>query len=167
MGAGAMFTLYTCVALILDKSLGGSSGFVTLALIAIGIGSTVGNASGRPAGRLADWLLDGAAIFLGLLTVVMLPLPVMVTSKSGAILPSAVGRRRFQDRLSGVDPGHARGSQAPGLASSVNVEAFNLGNALGGAVLSLGLGYRASHSPVRRFLPVVWSCCWLAEGALP
>lgn len=36
-------------------------------------------------------------------------------------------------------------AEAPGLASSVNVGAFNLGNALGaalgGAVLSLGFGY--------------------------
>ena len=38
-------------------------------------------------------------------------------------------------------------SQAPGLASSVNVGAFNLGNAvgaaLGGAVIGQGLGYAA------------------------
>ncbi|MDL5396054.1 MFS transporter, partial [Escherichia coli] len=38
-------------------------------------------------------------------------------------------------------------SDAPGLASAVNIGAFNLGNALGaaagGAAVSLGLGYRA------------------------
>lgn len=38
-------------------------------------------------------------------------------------------------------------SEAPGLASSINVGAFNLGNALGAAigagVISLGLGYAA------------------------
>ena len=38
-------------------------------------------------------------------------------------------------------------SEAPGLASSINVGAFNLGNAvgaaLGGAVISSGLGYAA------------------------
>jgi DHA1 family inner membrane transport protein len=38
-------------------------------------------------------------------------------------------------------------SEAPGLASSINVGAFNLGNALGaavgGSVISLGLGYAA------------------------
>ncbi|KAF1013931.1 MAG: Inner membrane transport protein YdhP [Stenotrophomonas maltophilia] len=38
-------------------------------------------------------------------------------------------------------------SEAPGLASSINVGAFNLGNALGaalgGGVLSVGLGYAA------------------------
>ncbi|MDI9781056.1 MFS transporter, partial [Pseudomonas putida] len=37
--------------------------------------------------------------------------------------------------------------EAPGLASSINVGAFNLGNALGaalgGAVISLNLGYAA------------------------
>jgi DHA1 family inner membrane transport protein len=37
--------------------------------------------------------------------------------------------------------------EAPGLASSINVGAFNLGNALGaavgGGVISLGLGYAA------------------------
>lgn len=38
-------------------------------------------------------------------------------------------------------------AEAPGLASSINVGAFNLGNALGAAlgagVISLGLGYAA------------------------
>lgn len=38
-------------------------------------------------------------------------------------------------------------AEAPGLASSINVGAFNLGNAvgaaLGGAVISLDLGYAA------------------------
>ena len=41
----------------------------------------------------------------------------------------------------------ARRHRAPGLASSVNVGAFNLGNALGaaagGAVISAGMGYAA------------------------
>ena len=38
-------------------------------------------------------------------------------------------------------------AEAPGLASSINVGAFNLGNALGAAIgaaiISLGLGYAA------------------------
>jgi DHA1 family inner membrane transport protein len=146
MGAGAMFTLYTYVAPTLAELTGASEGFVTLALVLIGVGFTIGNGLG---GRLADWSLDGATkIFLAALALIMLALPFMLASHFGAAVGLVVwGAAAFAI----VPPVQMRvmqaASEAPGLASSINVGAFNLGNALGaavgGGVISLGLGYQA------------------------
>jgi DHA1 family inner membrane transport protein len=146
MGAGAMFTLYTYVAPVLDNLTGASAGFVTIALVLIGIGFTIGNGLG---GRLADWSLDGSTkLFLGALAVIMVALPLVLTSHVGALIGMLVwGAATFAI----VPPVQIRvmhaAAEAPGLASSVNVGAFNLGNALGaaagGAVISAGLGYSA------------------------
>jgi DHA1 family inner membrane transport protein len=146
MGAGAMFTLYTYIAPTLTELTGASEGFVTLALVLIGVGFTIGNGLG---GRLADWSLDGATkIFLGALALIMLALPFVFPSHIGAAIGLvAWGAAAFAI----VPPVQMRvmeaASDAPGLASSINVGAFNLGNAVGaavgGAVISLGLGYAA------------------------
>lgn len=146
MGAGAMFTLYTYVAPTLAELAGASQRFVTLALMLIGVGFTIGNGLG---GRVADWSLDGATkIFLGALALIMLALPFVLTSHVGAAIGLVVwGAAAFAI----VPPVQMRvmeaASDAPGLASSINVGAFNLGNALGaavgGGVISLGLGYQA------------------------
>lgn len=146
MGAGAMFTLYTYVAPVLAELTGASGTFVTLGLVLIGVGFTIGNGLG---GRLADWSLDGATkIFLAALAVIMVALPLVLTSHVGAAIGLLVwGAATFAI----VPPIQMRvmqaAAEAPGLASSINVGAFNLGNALGaavgGAVISLGLGYAA------------------------
>ncbi|WP_370123495.1 MFS transporter [Bradyrhizobium sp. USDA 329] len=146
MGAGAMFTLYTYVAPVLAGLTGASETFVTIALILIGVGFTVGNGLG---GKLADWSLDGATkICLASLAVIMAVLPLLLTSHIGAAVGLLVwGAATFAI----VPPVQMRvmqaASEAPGLASSINVGAFNLGNAVGaavgGGVISLGLGYAA------------------------
>jgi DHA1 family inner membrane transport protein len=146
MGAGAMFTLYTYVAPVLATLTGASSAFITLGLVLIGVGFTLGNAVG---GRMADWSLEGSTkIFLALLAAVMLILPLALTHHVGAAIGLLVwGIVTFAI----VPPVQIRVMQAahdaPGLAASVNVGAFNLGNALGaavgGAVISAGLGYAA------------------------
>jgi len=146
MGAGAMFMLYTYVAPVLTELTGASDTFVTLALVLIGVGFTLGNGIG---GRLADWSLDGATkIFLAALAAIMLVLPLLLTSHLGAAIGLLLwGAAAFAI----VPPVQMRvmeaASEAPGLASSINVGAFNLGNALGaavgGGVISLGLGYAA------------------------
>ncbi|HEY0213478.1 MAG TPA: MFS transporter [Paenirhodobacter sp.] len=144
MGAGAMFTLYTYVSPLLETLTGSSGGFVTLALVLIGLGFTIGNWLG---GRVADWSLDGAtAIFLGALAVIMLVMPWVLGSTGGA---AAVLLVWAAAAFAIVPPVQMRvmqaASEAPGLASSINIGAFNLGNALGaavgGAVIGLGLGY--------------------------
>ena len=146
LGAGAMFTLYTYVAPVLTTLTGASDGFVALGLVLIGVGFTVGNSLG---GRLADWSLDGATqLLLAGLAVTMLVLPFVLTSHVGAAIGLLVwGALSFGI----VPPVQMRvmqaAAQAPGLASSINVGAFNLGNAVGaaagGAVISAGMGYAA------------------------
>ncbi|MBA1361076.1 MFS transporter [Burkholderia gladioli] len=146
LGAGAMFTLYTYVAPTLAQLTHATPGFVTAMLVLIGVGFSIGNVAG---GRFADRSLDGSLIaFLLLLIVVMLAFPMLAATHVGAALALLVwGIATFAV----VPPLQMRvmraASEAPGLASSVNVGAFNLGNALGaaagGAAISSGLGYSA------------------------
>ncbi|MBU9170791.1 MFS transporter [Burkholderia gladioli] len=146
LGAGAMFTLYTYVAPTLAQLTHATPGFVTAMLVLIGVGFSIGNVAG---GRLADRSLNGSLIaFLLLLIVVMLAFPMLAATHVGAALALLVwGIATFAV----VPPLQMRvmraASEAPGLASSVNVGAFNLGNALGaaagGAAISSGLGYSA------------------------
>lgn len=146
MGSAAMFTVYTYIAPILTTLTGASGTFVTLALVLIGVGFTLGNGIG---GKLADWSLDGATkIFLASLAVIMLALPLLFTSHWGALIGVVLwGAAAFAI----VPPVQIRvmhaAAEAPGLASSVNVGAFNLGNAagaaIGSAVISAGMGYAA------------------------
>lgn len=146
LGSSAMFSLYTYVAPVLTTLTGASENFVTLALVLIGVGFTIGNGLG---GRLADWSLDGAAmIFLAALALVMLALPLVLTSHIGAAAGLLVwGALTFAL----VPPVQMRvmqaAAEAPALASSINIGAFNLGNAIGaaagGAAIGAGLGYAA------------------------
>jgi DHA1 family inner membrane transport protein len=146
LGSGAMFALYTYVAPLLAEITHASPGFVAFALALIGIGFTLGNSLG---GRLADWSLDGATkIILAVLALTMLILPLALTTELGAAIGLVVwGAAAFGI----VPPVQMRvmqaAAQAPGLASSVNVGAFNLGNALGaalgGVVIGQGFGYAA------------------------
>ncbi|WP_343584940.1 MFS transporter [Herbaspirillum sp.] len=146
LGSGAMFSLYTYVAPMLADITHASPSFVAFALVLIGIGFTLGNSLG---GRLADWSLDGATkLILAALAIVMIVLPLAMTTHVGA----AVGLVVWGAAAFGIVPPvqmrvMQAAAQAPGLASSVNVGAFNLGNAvgaaLGGAVIGQGLGYAA------------------------
>ncbi|AIT28417.1 inner membrane transport protein ydhP [Bordetella holmesii 44057] len=146
LGAGAMFTLYTYIAPTLAALTGASPAFITAMLVLIGVGFSVGNIAG---GRLADRSLDGSlVVFLSLLIVVMLAFPWLAQSHTGVAMALLIwGIATFAV----VPPLQMRvmraAAEAPGLASSVNVGAFNLGNALGaaagGAALSAGMGYSA------------------------
>ena len=146
LGASAMFALYTYVTPVLTTLAAASDSFVTLALVIIGLGFTFGNWLG---GRVADWSLDGAtAIFLAALTAIMLVAPMTLGSQSSALVTLFLwGAAAFAI----VPPVQMRvmqaAAEAPGLASSVNIGAFNLGNAigaaLGGAVIAADFGYAA------------------------
>ena len=146
LGASAMFTLYTYINPLLQALTHASPGFVTAMLVLIGVGFTIGNVVG---GRFADRSVDGALIvFLSTLVVVMLAFPWLAATRIGAAAGLLVwGTAAFAV----VPPLQMRVMRsavgAPGLASSVNIGAFNLGNAIGaavgGAVLQAGLGYAA------------------------
>lgn len=144
LGAGAMFTLYTYISPVLQHITEATPLFVTVMLVLIGVGFSIGNyLGGKFADRSESATLKG---FLLLLVAIMLPIPLLARSDIGAAVSMVIwGAATFAV----VPPLQMRvmrvASEAPGLSSSVNIGAFNLGNALGaaagGAVVSAGLGY--------------------------
>ncbi len=161
LGASAMFVLYTYVAPILQNQTGASEGFITIALVLIGVGFTIGNYVG---GRAADWSLSGAAsMFLALLSLMMFLSPLLLGTHIGAAITLVIwGMAAFAI----VPPLQMRvmqaASEAPGLASSINIGAFNLGNAIGagigGMVINAGVDYA--------YVPVAGGVAALAALAL-
>lgn len=146
LGSGAMFAVFTYIAPILSEETHVSTGFITAMLVLYGLGLTVGNWLG---GRYADRSIDGTlvAVFL-LLTVLLLVFAVtMAWPLPAALSIFAWGVATFAL----VPPLQMRvmqaASEAPNLASAINIGAFNLGNALGaavgGGVISAGLGFPA------------------------
>ncbi|KAB7897245.1 MFS transporter [Rouxiella sp. S1S-2] len=144
LGAGSMFTLYTYITPILEQLTHASGEFVTAMLMLIGVGFTLGN---YISGKLVDRSVDGTLVlFFSLLAISMFVFSFSATSHIGAAISLVLwGMMAFglisplQMRV--MDAAH----EAPGMASSVNIGAFNLGNALGaalgGGVISSGLTY--------------------------
>lgn len=146
LGSSAMFTVFTYVAPILREETAASLGFVTAMLMTYGVGLTVGNWLG---GRFADRSVDRTLIVtLAGLSIVLIALALLMRHAAPtAILVFLWGVASFAL----VPPLQLRvmaaAADAPNLASSVNIGAFNLGNAigaaLGGAVIAARLGYPA------------------------
>lgn len=144
MGSSAVFGIYTYVAPILQELTQASDTYITAMLLLIGIGFTFGNWLG---GKLADWSLDGSTILaLGSAAVATFIMPLVVSTHAGAAIVLLVwGAAAFAM----VPPVQTRvmiaAAEAPGLASSINVGAFNFGNAVGavvgGWVIHAGFGY--------------------------
>ncbi len=144
LGAGAMFTLYTYISPVLHRITDATPAFITAMLVLVGVGFSIGNYLG---GKLADRSVTATLKgFLLLLIVIMVAIPWLARSEIGAAISMVVwGAATFAV----VPPLQMRvmrvAHEAPGLSSSVNIGAFNLGNALGaaagGAVISGGLGY--------------------------
>ncbi|MCJ2182580.1 MFS transporter [Novosphingobium sp. 1949] len=146
VGSSAMFTVFSYIAPILKVETGASIGFVTAMLVTYGLGLTVGNWLGgryaqRSVQRTLILALAGMALVLCLFALVMpyrVPTALVVFLfgvASFALVPPL--------QVQVMDAAH----DAPNLATSVNIGAFNLGNALGaalgGAVIASGLGYPA------------------------
>ncbi|MCX2566505.1 MFS transporter [Acetobacter suratthaniensis] len=144
IGAGAMFELYTYIVPMLEHITKAGATLTTVALMLIGVGFSIGNAIG---GRAADRSTAGTLlVFFPILGLLMLLFPFAATTPAGALAGVLLwGIASFSImpalQMRTMQAAH----DAPGLASSVNIGAFNLGNALGaalgGAVLSLGYGY--------------------------
>lgn len=146
IGSSAMFTVFTYIAPILRDATHASVGFITAMLVTYGLGLTVGNWLG---GKFADRSVDRTLIVTlaslsAILTAFAFAMPFAIPTSvlvflwgvaSFALVPP------LQVRVM------AAASDAPNLASSVNIGAFNLGNAigaaLGSAVIAGGLGYPA------------------------
>lgn len=146
VGASAMFTVFTYITPILRDVTQASLGFVTAMLVTYGVGLTVGNWLG---GRYADRSVDRTLIVtLASLTVILAVFALLMPLKMpAAVLIFLWGVASFAL----VPPLQVRimnaASDAPNLASAMNIGAFNLGNAigavLGGGVIASGLGYPA------------------------
>jgi DHA1 family inner membrane transport protein len=144
LGSSAMFTVFTYIAPILQGVTRVSPAVVTLALVVYGVGLTLGNWLG---GRFADKALRPTLIVvLTALTALLLLFAVTMQWTWPAIATVfAWGVATFalvpalQSRVMSV------AKDAPNLASSINIGAFNLGNAsgaaLGGAVIAAGWAY--------------------------
>lgn len=146
IGSSAMFTVFTYITPILQEETGASIGFVTAMLVTYGVGLTVGNWLG---GKFADRSLDRTLVVtLGSLAALLVAFAfAMPFAGISAVLIFFWGVASFalvpplQMRVM------AAASDAPNLASAVNIGAFNLGNAigaaLGGVVIGAGLGFPA------------------------
>jgi len=146
IGSSAMFTVFTYITPILQEETGASIGFVTAMLVTYGVGLTVGNWLG---GKFADRSQDRTLVVtLGSLAALLVAFAfAMPFAGISAVLIFFWGVASFalvpplQMRVM------AAASDAPNLASAVNIGAFNLGNAigaaLGGAVIGAGLGFPA------------------------
>ena len=143
LGFGGVFTVFTYIAPILQDVSGVSVGATGWVLILFGVGTTIGNTLG---GRLADWrLMPSLIAVLVVLSLIMFAFAWTMHSTVGAIVTVFVwGIAAFAT----VPPLQMRvvqqASEGPHLASTLNIAAFNLGNAIGafvgGAMIDLGNG---------------------------
>jgi len=146
IASSSMFTYFTYIAPILNDITGISPRGVTYTLFLVGLGMTFGNILG---GRLSDWRLNATLIGVFLSTAFLLLLLAAVArnfllTEAGLFVWAAVvfaGCSALQ--INAVNLGRG----APNLISTLNIGAFNAGNALGawvgGAVISHGFGLGA------------------------
>lgn len=128
--SASMFTLFTYIAPLLRDVTGISPQGVTWTLFLIGIGLTIGNLVG---GKLADWrlatTLAGTFISIAVTSIVFsitslyfipaeITLFIWAMATFAAVPALQIGVVRF-------------GRDAPHLVSTINIGAFNTGNALG------------------------------------
>jgi DHA1 family inner membrane transport protein len=144
LGFGGVFTLFTYIAPLLETVTGFSTSTVSELLVLFGIGTTVGNIL---AGRYADRSLAATLIttLLGLSVTLALSTIAWNNPVGATLATFAIGFFGFAT----VTPLQLLVIRAAGsakdLASSVNISAFNIGNALGAA---LGGAVVASGAPL-------------------
>ncbi|GHB34661.1 MFS transporter [Salinicola rhizosphaerae] len=144
MTSTGQFTVFTYVAPMLQNTTGVSAQMITLALVIVGLGMTVGNSLG---GRAADKSLQVTLVVtLVSLIVLLIALKLVLTQLIPTLLLLFIWGGLCFALVPTMQMRVMRAAQnAPTLASSVNIGAFNLGNGLGavvgGAVLNAGFDY--------------------------
>lgn len=142
--AASMFTLFTYIAPLLRDVTGISPEGVTWTLFLIGIGLTVGNLIG---GKLADWRLG--ATLASVFAVIALTSSVFFYT-SRFVIPAEITLFLWAAATFAAVPALqvgvvGFGKDAPNLVSTINIGAFNTGNALGawvgGMVINAGLDF--------------------------
>lgn len=151
LGFAAVFAVFTFIAPILTQVSGFAETAVSPILLLFGAGLVVGNLLG---GRLADRNLDRALILsLGGLGVVLVAMEMLIGYPfAAAAMVGLLGAAGFAT----VAPLQLRVLQkargmGQALASSLNIAAFNLGNAIGAWVGGLTI----EHGPGLAHLPIV------------
>ena len=146
-GFAGLFTVFTYIQPILTRVTGFSQSAVSPVLLVFGAGLSIGNVMG---GRFADRGLTRALIgtLAGLAIVLIALAPAVWMKIPMVLLIGLLGVAAFAT----VAPLQLRvlekaGNAGQNLASSLNIAAFNLGNALGawagGVTIDAGLGFAA------------------------
>ncbi len=143
MFAASMFTLFAYVAPLLRDVTGVSASGVTWILFLIGVGLTIGNMVGGKLGdRHLKATLIGVFLALGLCAGIF-------SWASSSLIAAQINLFLWAVSAFALVPALQinvvnEGQEAPHLTSTLNIGAFNVGNALGawvgGLVLSLGYG---------------------------
>ena len=165
LGFGGMFTVYAYIQPLLTQVTGFADAAVSPILLVFGVGMIIGNLLG---GRFADRRLATALLgTLALLVLVMGAMGFALHSRWAMVLfTGLLGAAAFAT----VSPLQLwvlqKARDAQSLASSLNIGAFNIGNALGawlgGVVISHGLGlsalpWVAALVPASAFMVALWS----------
>ncbi|MBW9055041.1 MFS transporter [Rhizobium mesosinicum] len=139
--AASMFTLFTYIAPLLRDITGVSPEGVTWTLFLIGVGLTAGNLIG---GKLADWRL-GTALAAIFAAIALTSAIFFYTSRF--VVPAEITLFLWAAATFAAVPALqvgvvGFGKDAPNLVSTINIGAFNTGNALGawvgGVVIDAG-----------------------------
>ncbi|AVB16258.1 MULTISPECIES: MFS transporter [Pseudomonas syringae group] len=141
--SASMFTLFTYIAPLLGEVTGVSPKGVTWALLLIGLGLTAGNVIG---GKMADRRVSSTLIAV---FVSMAVISTALSWTSAALIPTEITLFLWAVAAFAAVPALqinvvTFGKAAPNLVSTLNIGAFNVGNALGawvgGSVIAHGLG---------------------------
>ena len=146
-GASALFALYTYIAPFLTNTVHISESHVAVVLVIIGLGFTIGNYLG---GKISSYGIEKTLILFFILLIgsmSVLPLvsnnvylavaTIFIWSISSFALVPALQIKTMQIA-----------HDAPALVSSVNIGAFNLGNAIGAIIGGIALKYSYNIVPL-------------------
>ncbi|TDN68515.1 MFS transporter [Paraburkholderia sp. BL10I2N1] len=148
LGFGGVFVVFTYIAPILEQVSGFTPRGVTLILVIFGVGLTVGNTIG---GKLADRALMPS--LMGILVALAVVMAIFAKTSHSQIAAAVTVFVWGIAAFATVPPLQMRvvekATAAPNLASTLNIGAFNVGNAggawLGGLVI--GHGYALDMLP--------------------
>lgn len=146
-GASALFALYTYIAPFLTNIVHISESHVAVVLVIIGLGFTIGNYLG---GKLSSYGIEKTLILFFILLIGSMSVLPLVSNNvylavatifiwsiaSFALVPAL--------QIKTMQIAH----DAPALVSSVNIGAFNLGNAIGAIIGGIALKYSYNIVPL-------------------
>jgi len=162
--SASLFSVFTYITPMLEQVTRESPHQVTLVLLLLGLGLTVGNTIG---GKLGDWRLMPAVIGTFIVLVVALTCFAIVDRSPSmtAVTIFVWGALAFAL----LSPLQMRvlneASGAPNLASTLNQGAFNLGNAIGASAGELALTHGLQYADIP-FLGAAFAATGLAFSVL-